>query len=151
MKRLGAALVATLWAIVPAQAVDGLVTISSRHGVKQTIDRLEATMKAGGATIIARVDHAAAGAGVSLPLRPTELLIFGNPKAGTPLMQAQQTMGIDLPLKALAYEDSSGKVWLTFNDPAWLAARHSVTGDGTRAASTIAAALAAAAETAAAP
>ena len=107
-----------------ALAVDGLVTVASNVGAKQTIDRLEAVLKAGGATIFARIDHAAGAASVNLPLRPTELLIFGNPKGGTPLMQAQQTIGIDLPLKALAWEDAAGKVWLSYNDPVWLAARH---------------------------
>ena len=112
-----------------AFAADGLVTVASNAGVKQTIDRLEAVLKTGGATIFARVDHAAGAVAVNMPLRPTELLIFGNPKGGTPLMQAQQTMGIDLPLKALAWEDATGKVWLSYNDPAWLAARHGVTAE----------------------
>ena len=112
-----------------AWAADGLVTVASSFGAKETIDRLEAVLKGGGATIFARVDHAAGAASVNLPLRPTELLIFGNPKGGTPLMQAQQTLGIDLPLKALAWEDQAGKVWVSYNDPVWLAARHGAAGD----------------------
>jgi uncharacterized protein (DUF302 family) len=88
------------------------------------MDRLEAEIKALGMTVFARVDHAAGAASVGLPLRPTELLIFGNAKGGTPLMQADQAIGIDLPLKALVYQDASGKVWLAYNDPSWLAERH---------------------------
>lgn len=105
---------------------DGLVTIPSKHSVKETIDRLEAAAKAKGMTIFARVDHAGGAAVVGMALRPTELIVFGNAKGGTPLMQASQAIGIDLPLKALAWEDAAGKVWLAYNDPAWLAARHGI-------------------------
>ena len=107
-------------------AENGLVTVASTHSVKETIDRLEAAVKAKGLTVFARVDHAAGASAVGMPLRPTELLIFGNAKGGTPLMQAAQTIGIDLPLKALAWEDAAGKVWLSYNDPAWLAGRHGI-------------------------
>lgn len=103
---------------------DGLVTIVSKHSVKDTIDRLEAALRAKDITVFARVDHAAGAASVGMPLRPTELIIFGNPKAGTPLMQANQTAGLDLPLKVLAWEAADGKVWLTYNDVYWLARRH---------------------------
>jgi uncharacterized protein (DUF302 family) len=103
---------------------DGLVTVACNHPVKEAIDRLEAALRAKGVTVFARVDHAAGAASVDLKLRPTEVLIFGNPKAGTPLMQANQTIGLDLPLKILAWEDAEGKVWLTYNDPDWLARRH---------------------------
>jgi uncharacterized protein (DUF302 family) len=106
---------------------DGLTTIPSTHSVKETIDRLAADVTAKGRTVFARVDHAKGARDVGLELRPTELLIFGNARGGTPLMQAQQTIGIDLPLKALAWEDAGGKVWLAYNDPEWLAARHAVT------------------------
>ena len=124
------AAVATSLAISSAAwAADGLVTVASSFGAKETIDRLEAVLKGGGATIFARVDHTAGATSVNLPLRPTELIIFGNPKGGTPLMQFQQTMGIDLPLKALAWEDQAGKVWVSYNDPAWLAARHGTAAD----------------------
>ena len=104
----------------------GLLTRESRYSAKTTLDRLEAAAKAKGLTIFARIDHAAGAAAVGMPLRPTELLIFGNARGGTPLMQAEQTVGIDLPLKALAFEDAAGKTWLTTNDTAWLAARHGV-------------------------
>jgi uncharacterized protein (DUF302 family) len=103
---------------------DGLTTIASSLGAKETMDRLEAEVKARGLTVFARVNHAAGAAAVGLPLRPTELLIFGNARGGTPLMQANQVAGIDLPLKALVYEDAAGKVWVSYNDPAWVAKRH---------------------------
>jgi len=90
------------------------------------MERLEAEIKARGITVFARIDHAAGAASAGLSLRPTELLIFGNAKAGTPLMQSAQTIGIDLPLKILVWRDASAKVWLTYNDPAWLAKRHDV-------------------------
>ncbi len=106
--------------------VEGLTTVPSAHGVKDTIDRLESDVKSKGMTIFARVDHAAGAKAVGLALRPTELLLFGNARGGTPLMQANQRIGIDLPLKALAWEDADGKVWLSYNEPAWLAARHSL-------------------------
>ncbi len=103
---------------------DGLTTLPSSFTAKETMDRLEAAVKAKGLTVFARIDHAAGAAAVSLPLRPTELLIFGNARGGTPLMQADQAIGIDLPLKALVYEDANGKAWLAYNNPAWLAQRH---------------------------
>jgi uncharacterized protein (DUF302 family) len=105
-------------------AADGLTTVPSSFGPKETMDRLEAGVKAKGLTVFARIDHAAGAAEVRLPLQPTELLIFGNARGGTPLMQANQTIGIDLPLKALAWQDASGKTWLSYNDPGWLAKRH---------------------------
>jgi uncharacterized protein (DUF302 family) len=103
---------------------DGLVTIASKFSVKETLDRLEANLKAKDITVFARIDHGAGAASVAMPLRPTELLIFGNPKGGTPLMQSNQTIGIDLPLKVLGWQDADAKVWLTYNDPGWLARRH---------------------------
>jgi uncharacterized protein (DUF302 family) len=105
-------------------AADGLTTLPSSHGPKDTMDRLEAEVKAKGMTVFARIDHAAEAAQVGLALRATELLIFGNAKAGTPLMLATQTIGIDLPLKALVWQDAAGKTWLSYNAPAWLAQRH---------------------------
>jgi uncharacterized protein (DUF302 family) len=103
---------------------DGLVTLASSHPVKETLDRLEVDLRAKNITVFARIDHAAGAASAGMPLRPTELLIFGNPKAGTPLMQLNQVTGIDLPLKILGWQDAGGKTWLTYNDPHWLAARH---------------------------
>ncbi len=105
-------------------AADGLTTIRSSYGPKDTMSRLEAEVKAKGMTVFARIDHAAGAAEVMLSLRPTELLIFGNAKGGTPLMQSMQTIGIDLPLKALVWQDAAGNTWLSYNDPSWLAKRH---------------------------
>jgi uncharacterized protein (DUF302 family) len=127
-------------------ADNGLITLASHHAVKATIDRLETAARAKGLTIFARVDHAAGATSVGMPLRPTELLIFGNARGGTPLMQLAQTIGIDLPLKALAWEDAAGKTWLSYNDPAWLAARHGLAEQGATVAKTLGNALAALAQ-----
>ena len=105
-------------------AADGLTTVRSSYGPKETMDRLEAVVKAKDLTVFARIDHAAGAAEVGLSLRPTELLIFGNARGGTPLMQSNQTVGIDLPLKALVWQDASGDTWLSYNDPSWIAKRH---------------------------
>jgi len=105
-------------------AENGLISIESRFGVAETIDRLVATVTSAGMRVFARIDHAAGAHEVGAELRPTELLIFGHPKGGTPLMQDQQAAGIDLPLKALAWEDALGKIWLSYNDAHWLAERH---------------------------
>jgi uncharacterized protein (DUF302 family) len=107
-----------------SMSADGLITIHSAHSVKDTIDRFEAAAKARGMVIFARIDHAAGAKDVGMQLRPTLLLIFGHAKGGTPLMQVDQQVGIDLPLKALAWEDDSGRTWLSYNDPFWLAGRH---------------------------
>jgi len=107
-------------------AADGLVATKSPHKAKDTMDRLESIVTQKGMTVFVRVDHAAGAAKVGKTLRPTELLIFGNPKGGTPFMECSQTVGIDLPLKALVWEDPSGNVWLAYNDPAYIAARHGV-------------------------
>ncbi len=122
-------------------AARGLVTIQSSYGPKDTMDGLEAEVKAKGMTVFARIDHAAGAAGMGLSLRPTELLIFGNAKGGTPLMQSVQTIGIDLPLKALVWQDASGKTWLSYNDPAWLAARHGLSGEAAAAVTMMTSAL----------
>jgi uncharacterized protein (DUF302 family) len=122
-------------------AADGLTSLPSSFGPKETMDRLEAEIKAKGMTVFARIDHAAGAAQVGLPLRPTELLIFGSAKAGTPLMQTNQTIGIDLPLKALVFEDAAGKVWLAYNDPRWLAKRHGLGADADRTVGTMATVL----------
>jgi uncharacterized protein (DUF302 family) len=112
-----------LWG-APAMADDGLTTLKSGYGPDETMDRLEAEVKARGMTVFARIDHAAGAAAVGLPLRPTRVLIFGNAKGGTPLMQSAQTIGIDLPLRALVWQDAAGDTWLSYNDPGWLAKRH---------------------------
>jgi uncharacterized protein (DUF302 family) len=129
-------------------AADGLTTIPSGFGPQDTMNRLETAVKAKGMTVFARIDHAAGAAAVALPLRPTELLIFGNAKGGTPLMQSVQTVGIDLPLKALVWQDASGKTWLSYNDPEWLAKRHGLGGETEAAVKMMTGALAAVAKAA---
>jgi uncharacterized protein (DUF302 family) len=107
-----------------AAAADGLVEMKSAHPPKATLDRFEAAAKERGLVVFARIDHAAGAQRIGKTLRPTELLIFGNPQGGTPLMECAQSAGIDLPLKALVWEDAQGQSWLGYNDPAWLAQRH---------------------------
>ena len=107
-----------------AMANNGLVSIASKYSVEETMQRLESLLKERGIIIFARVDHSGEADKVGLQLHPTKLLIFGSPKGGTPLMQAAPTVTIDLPLKALFWEDADGKVWLTYNDPAYLQQRH---------------------------
>ena len=109
-----------------AQAADGLVSVKSPYAAKETMNRFEDQAKQKGLNIFARIDHAAGAAKVGKKLRPTEVLIFGNPQGGTPFMECAQTVGIDLPLKALVWEDASGQVWLGYNDPEFLAKRHGV-------------------------
>ncbi len=124
-------------------AADGLTTLRSSYGPHDTMNRLEAEVKARGMTVFARIDHAAGATGAGLSLRPTEVLVFGNAKGGTPLMQSVQTIGIDLPLKALVWQDASGVTWLSYNDPAWLAQRHGLAGEISTAIGNLSAALAA--------
>ena len=104
--------------------VPGMVVFASPHSAIETMSRLEAEVKQRGLNVFARIDHAAGAQRVGQTLRPTELLVFGNPQGGTPLMQCAQTVGIDLPLKALVWEDASSKVWLGYNDPAYVMRRH---------------------------
>jgi uncharacterized protein (DUF302 family) len=122
----------------------GLVTVASAFSVRETIDRLVAFAGAHGLIVFARIDHAEGAAKVGMPLRPTELLIFGQARGGTPLIKERQTVGIDLPLKALAWQDADGKVWLTCNDAAWIAARHGLAAASAEAVKAIAAGVAAA-------
>ncbi|WP_422365193.1 DUF302 domain-containing protein [Pelagibius sp.] len=114
----------------PTQAAEtmakGVIVKKSNHSAAETIDRLEAILKEKGLTVFAKVDHSAGAQKAGLELRPTVLLIFGNPKLGTPLMQSGQSIAIDLPQKALAYEDAAGDVWLAYNDPAYLSERHAI-------------------------
>lgn len=106
--------------------MEGLTSIRSRFGPKNTMDRLQAQIRSQGMTVFARIDHAAGAAEVELTLAPTELIIFGNARGGTSLMQSAQTVGIDLPLKMLVWEDTAGKTWISYNEPSWIAQRHSV-------------------------
>jgi uncharacterized protein (DUF302 family) len=132
-------------------AANGLITIESRYGPEETMNRFEAEVRARGMTVFAHIDHAAGATAVGLSLRPTELLIFGSAKAGTPLMQSTQTVGIDLPLKALVWQDASGTTWLSYNDPAFLAHRHGLDGADNTTVNAMAAALKAIASKATTP
>jgi uncharacterized protein (DUF302 family) len=139
----GMALAVTLGAVALVQSVRGekeatmnpsdhsdshLVTLPSAHGATETAERLKDLLARKGIELFAHIDHAAAARKVGLSLRPTQVLIFGNPKAGTPLMQSRQTIGLDLPLRVLVWEDEAGKVWLTYRRVADLARAHHVTG-----------------------
>ncbi len=113
-------------AVSVASAADGLIVRTSPHNAKDTMNRLEELVQQRGLKVFVRIDHAAGAASVGKSLRPTELLIFGHPQGGTPLMECAQSAGIDLPLKALVWEDAAAQVWLGYNDPAFLAQRHGV-------------------------
>ena len=108
---------------------DGLVRVASHHSVEDTLQRLEAAFEEKGLQIFARVDHSGEAEKVGLKMRPTKLLIFGSPKGGTPLMVAAPTLAIDLPMKALVFEDDGGRVWLVYNRPEYLKARHNLPED----------------------
>ena len=110
------------------RVIEGLTSIQSSFGPKATMDRLDAEICAKGLNVFARIDHAAGAADVGLPLAPTELIIFGNARGGTPLMQSVQTVGIDLPLKILVWQDAANNTWLSYNEPNWIAQRHGVAG-----------------------
>jgi uncharacterized protein (DUF302 family) len=107
----------------------GVIAFASHHPVAQTVDRLESLLKEKGVLVFARIDFSGDAARAGLQMRPEQLLIFGNPKGGTPLMQAMPTVGLDLPLKALVWEDSEGKTWLAYNDPQYIVQRHGVAGN----------------------
>ena len=109
-------------------ADDGIIRIKSSHDVKTTVDRLENKLREKGMSVFIRINHAEMAQKVGKKLRPTELIIFGNPKVGTPLMQCGQSVGIDLPQKALIWQDEAGQVWLSYIDPKYLANRHSIKG-----------------------
>src|SRR5579862_7265837 len=111
------------------KAGEGIISKESKYSVAETLDRVEAILKTKGIKVFARVDHSGEAAQVGLTMPPTQLLIFGNPKGGTPVMLAAPTAAIDLPMKALAWQDSTGKVWLSYNDPAYLMRRYGLTED----------------------
>lgn len=119
-------ILALLTVFTYAQAADGLIAVKSPYTAKVTMDKFEAIVKEKGLNIFARIDHTAGAAKIGTTLRSTEVLIFGNPEGGTPLMECAQSFGIDLPLKALVWEDATSQVWLGYNDPAYLAERHQV-------------------------
>ena len=111
---------------LPLYAGDGMITVKSAFPVKETADRLEAAIAEKGMTVFNRIDHARGAKNAGVPLLPTELLIFGNPKVGAPLMQCDRSVGIDLPMKALIWEDEAGNVWYSYNSPEFLASRHNL-------------------------
>ena len=119
----------------------GLITIKSNYGPEVTMNRLEAELSAKGMTVFARVDHAAGAEAAGLSLHPTELIVFGNARGGTPLMQAARTIAVDLPIRMLVWEDASRDTWLTYNDPKWLATRHGLGRDAASAVNTLASTL----------
>ena len=121
-----AVIIAGLILISPVSHASGLVLIRSSHSVGDTVDRLQMVLRNKGLRIFARIDHAAGAKGVGVDLRPTELLLFGNPKLGSQLFTSNQLAGIDLPMKALVWEDAQGQVWLAYNDPGYIAARHDI-------------------------
>lgn len=116
------------FALPAYSAGDGVVALKSPHSVQATADNLEGALKEKGMTVFARIDHARGAANASLSLRPTEQIIFGNPKIGTPLMHCEHTVAIDLPQKMLIWEDDSGQVFIAYNDPEYVKARHQVVG-----------------------
>jgi uncharacterized protein (DUF302 family) len=129
---------ATLWlavsfaALLPAVALaqdTGLVTRTSPHGVAETIEKIDATAKARGMTVFARIDHSGAAKAAGLEMRPTQVIILGNPKGGTPIMLAAPSAALDLPLRVLVAQDADGRTLVTFNDHRWLAARHKLAED----------------------
>lgn len=118
---------ALLFCVSLAYGDNGIVSVQSSHDVKTTTDRLVAALEGKGMTVFARIDHAAGAAKVGAELPPTELVVFGNPKVGTPLMKCDRSVAIDLPQKALIREED-GKVWLSYNNPDYLAQRHDLSG-----------------------
>ncbi len=111
-----------------AVAQEGMVVVESAHSVPDTMDKLSAVLESKGMNIFLRHDHAAGAANAGMELRPTEVLVFGNPKVGTPLMQCAQSVAIDLPQKVLIWEAEDGKVYLAYNDPMYLKERHAIEG-----------------------
>jgi uncharacterized protein (DUF302 family) len=110
---------------------EGLRVVPSLHGPVETLQRLEAAVTRHGMTIFARIDHGAAAEEVGMELKPTVVVLFGNPRAGTPTMRAERTLAIDLPLRMLIWQDDKGATWLAYNDAAWLFRRHGIANDGT--------------------
>ncbi len=127
MRQVLLTLVSLFFFVSLAFADNGLISIKSSHNVKGTADRLENTLREKGMTVFIRINHAEGAQKVGKKLRPTELVVFGNPKVGTPLMQCSQSVAIDLPQKALIWEDEAGHVWFSYNDPRYLAKRHGIT------------------------
>ena len=128
MRKLFLTLIFSTLFTASAFATEGMISIKSAHSVAVTADRLEKILGSKGMTVFKRINHAAGAQKVGKTLRPTELVIFGNPKVGTPLMLCSHSVAIDLPQKALIWEDKTGQVWFSYNDPQYLALRHNIQG-----------------------
>jgi len=126
MKTLIPAVLIVLMLTVSAYAAEGMVDVKSSFGVKETADRLESVLKEKGMTLFNRVKHSEAAQNVGVDLREAQLIIFGNPQVGSPLMKCQKSVAIDLPQKALIWRDSEGNTWLSYNDPMYLKKRHNI-------------------------
>jgi len=128
MKKLILTVLLILSIAIHAEAIDGLIKIQSTFNVKETADRMVNILKEKGMTVFNRIKHSEGAGKVGIELRDTELIIFGNPKVGSPLMKCQQSVAIDLPQKALIWEDDNAKVWISYNDPRYLEKRHNIAG-----------------------
>ena len=128
MKKLLVTTLVVMIIAVPALAADGMINVKSNYNVQKTADRLENILNEKGMTIFKRIKHSESAAKVGVELRETELIIFGNPKVGSPLMKCQQSAAIDLPQKALVWEDNESTVWISYNDPRYLEKRHGISG-----------------------
>lgn len=130
MQKTSLAAMLTVFFSVASMAADGVIDVQSAYSVAETANRLERILDEKGMTIFTRVDHSEGAASVGIELRPTELIIFGNPKVGSLLMQCRQSVAIDLPQKALIWEDAESRVWISYNDPGYLQKRHNIPGCG---------------------
>jgi uncharacterized protein (DUF302 family) len=128
MQKIFFTIIAVLLLTTSVYADSGLISVKSAHDVKTTADRLEGMLKQKGMKVFIRINHAQGAQKIGKELRPTELIVFGNPKVGTPLMQCAQSVAIDLPQKALIWQDAQSQVWLSYNDPNYLVERHQITG-----------------------
>ena len=128
MKKAILMALAIVFIAFPALASDGMVNVQSTFNVEETADRMESILKEKGMTVFNRIKHSEAAAAVGIELRNTELILFGNPKVGSPLMKCQQSAAIDLPQKALIWEDDKATVWISYNNPRYLEKRHNITG-----------------------
>jgi len=128
MKKIILTALSILFIAIPVEAADGVVNVPSAFNVEETADRMEIILKKKGMTIFNRIKHSEGAGKVGIELRDTELIIFGNPKVGSPLMKCQQSVAIDLPQKALIWEDDKAKVWISYNSPRYLEKRHNITG-----------------------
>ena len=128
MKKAFFTALAMILIAIPVAASDGMVHVASAFNVKETAERMENILKEKGMTVFNRIKHSEGAAKVGIELRGTELILFGNPKAGSPLMKCQQTVAIDLPQKALIWEDDKANVWISYNDPRYLEKRHNISG-----------------------